>query len=65
MARKSIRKIIEDYTTETGSVLFLLLCSIVTYLRGLITLTIFFTVSFILSTAGLIIAYSRKNYLEK
>lgn len=63
--KKSLVQIIRDYTTEAGSLLFLLVCGIVSYLVELIVLSVLFTLSCIMATIMLVVAYSRKNYLEK
>ena len=63
MKRKSIIQIIRDYTTEAGSLLFLLICGVVSYMIEIIVLATVFISGCILATIMIAIAYSRKNYL--
>ena len=62
--KKSLVQIIRDYTTEAGSLLFLLVCGITSFLIDVIVLAAIFTGACIASTIGLAIAYSRKDYLR-
>ena len=61
--KKSIIQIIRDYTTEAGSLLFLLICGVVSYMIEIIVLATLFISGCILATIILATAYSRKDHL--